>query len=62
MRLANGNTVQITDYYKTVFQELYPLIKLYIQEPNKRYIFTGHSLGGALASLLAMETASDAQV
>ena len=46
------------DAYKLAAHKL----RLYLQDPSKKYIITGHSLGGAMASLLALDATQTFEV
>jgi len=54
--------IKVHPYFLDAFNRILPEIERYLYlHGNKKVIFTGHSLGGALASLLAL-TAADMQV
>jgi len=48
--------MNIFSYFWTALNLISQEIMPYIQDDGKKYILTGHSLGGALASLLAIKS------
>ena len=53
---------KVLEFYGVAATAVYPALKLFLQESNKRYIFTGHSMGGALATIISLKAAVDFQV
>lgn len=51
----NGTEARILNFFYDAFQLSYNQIKAHLSDPLKKYILTGHSLGGALASILALK-------
>ena len=52
-----SSSAKVHRYFLDAFKRIMPAIEPYLQG-NKKVIFTGHSLGGALASLLALKAAT----
>jgi len=50
-----GVTVRVNHYFHESFMKLYDDIKPYLMDPTRKYILTGHSLGGSMASILAIK-------
>ena len=46
--------VTINAFFWKAFLKLYDDIKPYLNDGKRKYIITGHSLGGAMASILAL--------
>ena len=55
-------TVKVNMFFLNAVKLLLPFIKHKLKDPSRRYILTGHSLGGAMASLLAIIMAEDGNV
>uniref|UniRef100_A0A7M5WY52 Fungal lipase-type domain-containing protein n=2 Tax=Clytia hemisphaerica TaxID=252671 RepID=A0A7M5WY52_9CNID len=51
------NRVQVLKFFWSAFELVYRYTLPYIQDPKRKYIITGHSLGGALASMMAIKGA-----
>jgi len=51
----NRTTVGVLKFFYRAFELSFNKIHPYLKDGSKKYIFTGHSLGGALASLLAIK-------
>ena len=54
--------VKVNQFFLNAVKLLLPSIKNELNDPSKRYIVTGHSLGGAMASLLAIMMVEDGNV
>lgn len=52
--LFNGTKTSVNTYFWKAFQLLEVKINELLKDPRRKYIITGHSLGGAMASLLAI--------
>jgi len=48
--------VKILKFFWEAFELVSHKLSLYLQDPSMKYVITGHSLGGALASILALNT------
>lgn len=46
---------KVNEFFLTSFKLLYPSIRHQLVDQSRRYIITGHSLGGAMATLLALK-------
>ena len=57
-----GKEVKINQFFLNAVNLLLPSIKYKLKDPSRRYILTGHSLGGAMASILAIIMAEDGNV
>lgn len=57
-----GKDVKINLFFLNAVKLLLPSIKYKLKNPSKRYILAGHSLGGAMASLLSIIMAEDGNV
>lgn len=54
--------MQILKFFWEAFELVSYDLRPYMLDPTKKYILTGHSLGGALASILALNTTFAADV
>jgi len=54
--------VEILEFFHRAFELLFYPVKPYLRDSSKKYILTGHSLGGALASLLAVRMTQNYEV
>ncbi|XP_066935782.1 lipase ZK262.3-like [Clytia hemisphaerica] len=54
---SSRQNIKINKYFYQAFIKILPALEPYLALPGKKYIFTGHSLGGVLASITAMYTA-----
>ena len=54
--IYKATEVKILKFFWEAFELVSHKLTLYLQDPLMKYIITGHSLGGALASILAMNT------
>ena len=52
----NVYNAKVNKYFLAAFDLVLPALERYL-EADKKIIFTGHSLGGALASLLSLHSA-----
>jgi len=50
-----GRNIMVHKYFKEALELVLPEIQPFLGA-NKKYIFTGHSLGGSLSGLLAFKT------
>ena len=57
-----GKTVKVNMFFLNAVNLLLAPIKHKLKDPKRRYILTGHSLGGAMASLLAIMMVEDGNV
>jgi len=55
----DSTLVSVNTYFWEAFKILYKPLKNKLQDQARKYIITGHSLGGALASLLAITAKED---
>ena len=51
-----GRKTKVMQFFWQAFESVSYELRPYITSPAKKYILTGHSLGGALASLLAIKS------
>ena len=51
--IENSKT-SINSFFWDAFEILLPAIRSKLEDQSRRYIITGHSLGGAMASILAI--------
>ena len=52
--LGEHGSYGVLDFFHNAFELLFPGIQAELRFPSKKYIITGHSLGGSMASLLAL--------
>ena len=57
-----GKEVKINMFFLNAVKLLLPSIKYKLKDPKRRYILTGHSLGGAMASILSIMMVEDGNV
>ena len=57
-----GKEVKVNEFFLNAVRLLLPSFKYKLKDPSRRYILTGHSLGGALASLLSIMMVEDGNV
>ena len=53
--ITAGQTTKINQFFLNAFKLLFPAIRNKLIDQSRRYIITGHSLGGAMASLLSLK-------
>lgn len=54
-----GKQVNVFPIFLNSVRLLLPAIKYKLNDPSRKYILTGHSLGGAMASILALQMVED---
>lgn len=53
--VIGGKNVRVLSFIMMAYQNLIDGLKAYIADPNVKYIITGHSMGGSVASLFAIK-------
>ena len=60
--MVGSHETWVLQFFHNAFKLMFYGKKPYMTDPKKKYIITGHSLGGALASMLALQMTQEFDV